>query len=43
VLTEKNVDNGRNETRRRVVKCTVEKQGKQWKITALEPIDIFKY
>jgi ribosomal protein L21 len=43
VLTEKNVDNGRNETRRRVVKCTVEKQGKQWKITALEPIDIFKH
>ena len=43
VLAEKNVDNGRNETRRRVVKCTVEKQGKRWKITALEPIDIFKY
>ncbi len=29
--------------RRKVVKCTVEKQGKNWKITSLEPIDFFKY
>jgi len=29
--------------RRKVVKCTVEKRGKNWKITSLEPIDFFKY
>jgi hypothetical protein len=29
--------------RRKVVKCTVEKQGKNWKFTRLEPIDFFKY
>ena len=28
---------------RQVVKCTVERRGKQWKITALEPVDFFKY
>jgi hypothetical protein len=30
------------EQRRKVVKCTIEKQGKKWKITALEPNDFFK-
>lgn len=29
--------------RRKVVKCTVEKRGKSWKITSLEPIDFFRY
>jgi hypothetical protein len=29
--------------RRKVVKCTVEKRGKDWKFTSLEPIDFFKY
>lgn len=29
--------------RRKVVQCTVEKRGKDWKITSLEPIDFFKY
>lgn len=29
--------------RRKVVKCTIEKRGKGWKFTSLEPIDFFKY
>jgi len=43
VISEKNSANGQTETRRRVLKCQVERQGKQWKITALEPLDFFKY
>src|ERR1700720_3646981 len=42
VISEKNSGNGQNETRRRVLRCRIERQGKQWKITALEPIDFFK-
>jgi hypothetical protein len=34
------IDN--NEPRRQIVKCQVEKQGKKWKITALEPVEFFK-
>ena len=43
IATEKNAVNSAQQTRRRVVKCTVERRGKQWKITALEPVDFFKY
>jgi hypothetical protein len=42
ILTQKGATNGPQQTRRRVVKCTVERRGKQWKITALEPLDFFK-
>jgi len=28
--------------RRQIVKCQVEKQGKKWKITALEPVEFFR-
>jgi len=35
-----NIDSER--TRREIVKVTVEKQGKKWKFTSLEPIDFFK-
>jgi hypothetical protein len=28
--------------RRQIVKCRVEKHGKKWKITALEPVEFFK-
>jgi len=35
------IDN--NAPRRQIVKCRVEKQAKKWKITALEPVDFFKY
>lgn len=31
-----------DEPRRQIVKCQVEKQGKKWKITALEPVEFFK-
>jgi hypothetical protein len=33
---------GTDRPRRQIVKCTVEKQGKRWKITALDPVDFFK-
>jgi hypothetical protein len=29
--------------RRKVVKCTIERRGKDWKFTTLEPLDFFKY
>ena len=29
--------------RREIVKCSIEKQGKQWKIVSLEPIEFFRY
>src|ERR1700687_3252051 len=34
------IDTG--DARRQIVKCRVEKQGKKWKITALEPVEFFK-
>ena len=34
------IDN--QEPRRRVVKCRVEKQGKKWRITTLEPLELFR-
>ena len=34
------IDNG--EPRRQIVKCQIEKQGKRWKITALDPVAFFK-
>ena len=34
------IDNG--DARRQIVKCRVEKQGKKWKITALDPVEFFK-
>ncbi len=42
VTSEKNAVNGNQQTRRRIVKCTLARQGKQWRITALTPIDFFK-
>src|ERR1700719_4534937 len=41
ILKLKGSVNSPQETRRQVVKCTVERRGKQWKITAFEPIDFF--
>jgi hypothetical protein len=43
ILTQKGAINSPQQTRRHVVKCTVERRGKQWKITALEPIEFFRY
>ncbi len=43
ILRQKGATNSPQQTRRQIVKCTVERRGKQWKITALEPIDFFKY
>jgi hypothetical protein len=43
ILHQKGATNSPQQTRRQIVKCTVERRGKQWKITALEPIDFFRY
>ena len=43
ILKQKGATNSPQQTRRQIVKCSVERRGKQWKITALEPIDFFKY
>ena len=43
VLTRKGASNSPQQTRRQVVKCMVERRGKQWKITALAPVDLFRY
>jgi len=42
VISEKNTVNGDQQTRRRIVKCSLVRQGKQWRITALAPVDFFK-
>ena len=42
VTSDKNALNGNQQTRRRIVKCTLERQGKRWRITALTPIDFFQ-
>jgi hypothetical protein len=42
VISGKNSGNGEKETRRQVLKCRLERQGKQWKIMALEPVDFFR-
>ena len=42
VISEKNSGNGTKETRRQVLKCRIERQGKQWKIVALEPVEFFR-
>jgi hypothetical protein len=42
VLSQKGAINSPQLTRRQIVKCTVERRGKRWKITALEPVDFFK-
>ena len=34
------IDNA--EPRRQIVKCQVEKRGKKWKITALDPVEFFR-
>jgi hypothetical protein len=43
ILTQKGATNSPQQTRRQVVKCTVERRGKQWKVTGVEPVDFFKY
>jgi hypothetical protein len=42
VTSEKDAVNGNQQTRRRIVKCTLQRRGKQWRITALAPITFFK-
>lgn len=43
ILKQKGATNSPQQTRRQIVKCTVERHGKQWKIATLEPIDLFQY
>ena len=42
VTSEKYAVNGAQQTRRRILKCQVERRGKQWKITSLAPLDFFQ-
>jgi hypothetical protein len=42
VLSAKDSNTGGKETQRGVVKCQVERRGKSWKITMLEPVEFFK-
>lgn len=42
ILSAKNSNAGGKETRRQVVKCTVERKGRNWKVTSLDPIEFFK-
>ena len=41
VTSEKNVVNGDQQTRRRIVRCRVVRRGKQWRIIGLDPVDFF--
>ena len=43
ILNEKNAANVQKETRRKTIKCTVERGGRVWKITAIEPLEFFAY
>ncbi len=40
--TEKAAIHGDSATRRHIVKCRIERRGRQWKITSIDPIDFFK-
>ena len=41
-LDDKDNAGVQKETRRGVIKVRVERQGKRWKIAALEPVDFFR-
>jgi hypothetical protein len=43
LATRKDAINSAQETRRRVVKCRLDRRGKRWRITRLEPMDLFQY
>jgi hypothetical protein len=42
ITTEKFAINSTPQTRRAVIKCRLERQGRRWKITGLDPVDFFK-
>ena len=41
-INEKDQSGINKEARRAIVKCRLERQGKHWKIVALEPVDFFR-
>jgi hypothetical protein len=43
ITEEKAVVRGAAATRRLILNCRIERRGKQWKITLLDPLDFFKY
>ena len=43
VTVEKTANHGSGLSRRQIVKCRIERRGKQWKITGFEPVEFFKY
>ena len=42
VMSQKGSATGGKETRRGVVTCQMERRGKAWKITALDPVEFFR-
>jgi hypothetical protein len=42
ITEQKAAARGDRTTRRRIVNCKIERRGKQWKITSIEPVDFFK-
>ena len=42
-LHDKNDGSNPDQTRRQLIKCQVQKQGKRWKIVSLQPLDFFRY
>ncbi|MEQ1883948.1 MAG: hypothetical protein ABL967_02735 [Bryobacteraceae bacterium] len=41
-LSPKSANTGGKETRRGVIQCQIERRGRSWKITAIEPVEFFK-
>ena len=43
VTSEKAANHSNGVSRRQIVRCRIERRGRQWKIVAFEPVDFFKY
>lgn len=43
VTTEKAANHSNGISRRQIIKCRIERRGRQWKITAFEPLEFFSY
>ena len=43
IINGKDAQSARTETRRKVIRCTVERRGRRWRITAIEPLEFFAY
>ena len=43
ITSEKAANHSNGISRRQIVKCRIERRGRQWKITAFEPVEFFQY